>query len=336
MHHWTLSIFSSNRPSQRSWRALLVRVMIGVVLFLAANLIVYRTSGYFEKLRVYHKRVEAIFMRPKVRVLIAGDSHFAVPLNGYLNDFQDGAAYSVAFGGDGLRECYGKVRYILKRCPSIDTLIVTAEPHMFGRGRLESSNRSFADLYFIAEADGAGLKKGWLSTLMNQVPLCNDDFVQYLRKVGAEKLKSVSSKASPGSALADRLRSTDSGGSWQRLSEAQRMEKARATGLMDHKGVGEYEEPFVWYRRLLELARSCNVRVIGVRLPVDRGYAAEAAPESILAIDNFLRKNGIARILDLRDFFTGPAYFDDADHVDEHFAGILVSILERRLGIQLR
>jgi hypothetical protein len=310
--------------------------MIGIVLFLAANLLVYRTSGYFEKLRAYHKQVEAIFIRPDVRVLIAGDSHFAVPLNGYLDGLQDGAAYSVAFGGDGLRECYGKVRYILKRHPSIDTLIITAEPHMFGRGRLESSNRSFADLYFLSEADAVGLKKGWLSTLMNQLPLCNDDFVQYLRKVGAEKLKSVLSKVPPRSALADRFRSTDSSGSWQRLSEAQRMEKARATGLMDHKGVGEYEEPFVWYRRLLELATSRNVQVIGVRLPVERGYAAEISPESISAIDTFLRRNGIARILDLRNLFADSAYFDDADHVDERFAGTLVSVLERRLGIQLR
>lgn len=335
MHHWTLSIFSSDRPSQSSWRALFVRVMIGLVLFLIANLVAYWTSGYFEKLRVYHKRVEAVLMRPDVRVLIAGDSHFAVPLNGYLTDLQDGVAYSVAFGGDGLRECYGKVRYILDRCPSIDTLIVTAEPHMFGSGRLESSNRSFADLYFLAGGEAAGLKRGWLSTLMNQVPLCNDDFVQYLRKVGAKKFTTVFSKASPGSAFADRIRSTGRK-SWPELSDAERTEKARATGLMDHKGVGEHEEPFVWYRKLLELARSRNVRVIGVRFPVDRGYAAQVPPESISAIDNFLRRNGIDRILDLRDLFTDPAYFEDPDHVDERYAGILVTVLEHRLGIQLR
>jgi hypothetical protein len=332
---WTLFIFSSDRGAQRSWRALFVRMVIGLVLFLIANLVTYWTSDYFEKLREYHQRVEGVFKRPGVRVLIVGDSHFAVPLNKYLNGLRDGVAYSVAFGGDGLRECCGKIHYILDRCLSIDTVILSAEPHMFSRGRLESSNRSFADLYFLAEADEAGLKMGWLSTLMNQVPLFNDDFAQYLRKVSAKRLAAAISKIQPRPACAAKFKSSV-GQSWQQLSVAERKAKARATGLMDHKGVGEYPEPFTWYRKILEIARSHHVRVIGVRFPVDRCYASQVPAERIAIIDGFLRRNGIYRILDLRYLFTNPAYFDDADHVNARYADTLVAVLEKRLGVQLR
>jgi hypothetical protein len=310
-------------------------VAIGLVLFLFANLVTYWTSGYFEKLREYHSQVDEVLKRPGVQVLIAGDSHFAVPLNGYLNDLQDGAAHSIAFGGDSLRECYGKVHYILDHCPNIDTLIVSAEPHMFGYGRLQSSNRSFADWYFLAEADSSGLKKGWLPSLIDQVPLLNDDFVQYLRNRCAKSLAAFFSTDVLGHAFSNRSGSPKQG-SWQRLLDQDRKVKARATGLMDHKGVGKLNGPFIWYRKLIKLAKSHNVRVIGVRLPVDQGYAAQVPAKCVAMIDNFLYQNGIARILDLRNLFTDPIYFCDADHIKERYAGKLVTVLENRLGIGLR
>lgn len=336
MNLLTLSIFNSDRPAEHPWRKLCGRAVILLVVFLIANVFTFRTSGYFEKLREYHKGVDGIFMHPEVRTLVAGDSHFASPLNSYLNPSHDIAAYSIAFGGDGLRECFAKVRYVLDRCSTIDTLIVSADPHMFGRGRLESSNRSFADVYFLSAADGSGLKKGWLSTLLGQVPLFNDDFVQYLRKVSMKRLMTAFSAERFGSANAARSGSAGKARqSWDHLSDAERKAEAYATGLMDHKGVCDYTEPFIWYRKLLELARAHNVRVIGVRLPVDPEYASQVPPERVAAIDHFLRQNGIAKILDLRNLFTDPEYFDDSDHVKKKYAAALISVIEKRSGIQL-
>jgi hypothetical protein len=306
-----------------------VHVGIGLALLLCANLVTYWTSGYFEKLRDYRSRVDAVFTRPGVRVLVAGDSHIAVPLNGYVNGARGGAAYSIAFGGDAPRECFAKIRYILDRCATIDTVIVTADPHMFGSGRLESSNRSFADLYFLAAADGAGLKRGWLPALLDQVPLFNDDFVQYLRKMISKTATSRFSGARGGTRATQPV-------PWEQLPETERTARACATGVMDHKGVGEHPEPFFWYSQLLDLARAHSVRVIGVRFPVHHAYAAQIAPERVAAIDDFLRQHGMAAILDLRDQFTDPAYFDDADHVKKEKAEALVRVLEERLGVQLK
>ncbi len=83
-----------------------------------------------------------------MKIIFSGDSHFAVPLNDYLDDNPAAPGYSIAAGGDSLRESFAKVRYVLERNHGIDTLILTADPHMFGKGRLESSNRSFADSLF--------------------------------------------------------------------------------------------------------------------------------------------------------------------------------------------
>src|SRR4029077_13004996 len=130
----------------------------------------------------YAEQVSAIATHKDVHVVFTGDSHFAVPLNDYLNDNPAGPAYSIATGGDSLRECFAKVRHVLQATPTIDTLILTADPHMFGKGRLESSNRSFADRYFIEAWDRSGVQHNLWSALLQQVPLFSEDFLQYFRK----------------------------------------------------------------------------------------------------------------------------------------------------------
>ena len=188
MNRWISSISNSEEKSKHTWFSLCACILIGLGFFLVANLATYYASGYFQKQRDYRAQVDEILKFRNIRTLFSGDSHCAVPLNAHMNRTRNNGAYSIAFGGDSLRECFAKVRYILERYPTIDTLVVSAEPHMFGTLRLESSNRSFADYYFLNSADSAGLEGGWLSALLDQVPLLNDDFVQYFRVVLGKKL----------------------------------------------------------------------------------------------------------------------------------------------------
>ena len=234
-------------------------------------------------------------------------------------------AYSIAFGGDSLRECFAKFRYILERYPMIDTLVVSAEPHMFGTLRLDSSNRSFADYYFLSSADSAGLKRGWLSALLDQVPLLNDDFVQYFRAVlGRKMTTSVAAASEPPAAARSAL--------WSQLPDTEQERKARADGLMDHKGVGDFEAPFVWYSRLIDLAHAHHIQVIGVRFPVHSAYAEQLSPEFLADLDASLQRIGIDEIVDLRYLFTNSDCFEDADHVKSQCADHLIQALERHTG----
>jgi len=165
-----------------SWARLISQLLIAVLLFVVANVVTYELSGFFQKEHEYQQVVAGIARHRDVRIVFSGDSHLAVPLNDYLDENTAAPGYSIAAGGDSLRECFAKVRYVLNSTPGIDTLILTADPHMFGKGRLESSNRSFSDRYFIEAWDASGLQKNIWSALLQQVPLFNEDFLQYFRK----------------------------------------------------------------------------------------------------------------------------------------------------------
>jgi hypothetical protein len=297
-----------------------------LLVFVAANVYTYETSGFFQREQEYTNAVATVATHPKVHIVFAGDSHFAVPLNDYLNANPAGPAYSVAYGGDSLRECFAKVRRVLDTTPTIDTLILTADPHMFGKGRLESSNRSFADRYFIEAWDSSGLEHNMWSALLQQVPLFSEDFLQYFRK----DLGVILSHARP------HARAGDDPLAWSRLTDEQRTASAVDTGRGDHEGIGEVRPPFVWYSRILDLARARHVRVIGVRFPVNAGYSAQAPVEKVAEIDAFLLSHGVSQIIDLRNSLTDPRDFEDEDHVNEIGVVPVVKMLEERLGQRLR
>lgn len=299
-----------------------------LAVFVAANILTWWTSGYFQREASYRAEVAAVARHPDVHIVFAGDSHFAVPLNDLIDVDPHGPAYSVAFGGDSLRECYAKLRRVLNESHTIDTVIVSADPHMFGKGRLDSSNRSYVDWYFLLAGDRTGLKRGWASAILDQVPLLNNDFLQYLRKeVGTdiERLRGRGRSGAAGEADA-------SGDSWARLTAAERSAAARSTGAEDHAGIGESQVPFYWYDRILALAREHHVKVIGMRFPVHPDYAAQAPPAQVAAIDHFLLSKGVAQIIDLRDALTDPHDFQDEDHVNDAGVVPLLPIVERRLG----
>ena len=101
---------------------------------------------------------------------------------------------------------------------------------------------------------------------------------------------------------------------------------------MDHKGVGDFEAPFLWYRRLIDLAHAHHVHVIGVRFPVHSVYAEQLSPEFLAALDASLQRIGIDEIVDLRYLFTNSDCFEDADHVKSQCADQLIQALERHTG----
>jgi hypothetical protein len=304
-----------------SWARLISQLLIAVLLFAAANVITYETSGFFQKEHEYQQVVQGIARHPDVKIIFSGDSHFAVPLNDYLDDNPAAPGYSIAAGGDSLREAFAKVRHVLATTKGIDTLILTADPHMFGKGRLESSNRSFADIYFIDAWDRSGLQKNMWSALLQQVPLFNEDYLQYFRKDLGTVLAHTKTKArGAGDPLA-----------WSRLTDEQRLRNAVETGKGDHEGVGESQVPFGWYQRILDVAREHNVKVIGVRFPVNPGYSAQISPAKVRELDAWLTSHGVTQIIDLRDALTDPRDFEDEDHLNETGAAQAVKILEARL-----
>lgn len=309
-----------------SWTRLILQLLMAVVSFVAANVVTYETSGFFRKEHDYQQVVQGIARHPNVNLIFAGDSHFAVPLNDYLDDNPASPGYSIAAGGDSLREAFAKVRHVLESTKGIDTLILTADPHMFGKGRLESSNRSFADIYFIEAWDRSGLPKNVWSAILQQVPLFNEDFLQYFRKdLGTMLAHAKAKPRGEGDPLA-----------WSRLTDEQRLENAVATGKGDHAGIGDSQVPYDWYRRILDVAREHHVKVIGVRFPVNAGYSSQVSPQKVAQLNDWLTSQGVTQIIDLRNALTDPRDFEDEDHLNESGAAQAVKILESRLQRRIR
>src|ERR1700680_2609489 len=208
--------------THNSWCSVLLKGLLGTAVFALANLITYQFSGYFEREQAYHGVVSGFFSRPHVKALFVGDSHVAQLDNEYLA----AGVYNVGFGGDSLREVYAKLRYLLSEPNELDTLFLTADAHMFGSARLQSSNGAFADLYLLRTASAHGLAHGWLAAAFNLVPLFNDDFVQYLKVRFSQALKG---------ARADRADEEEA--LWQSLPPPQRAHLALEAGALDHAGI---------------------------------------------------------------------------------------------------
>jgi hypothetical protein len=308
--------------ARNTWRTLATKIAFAIAIFIAANVMVYETSGYFQREQEYHAVVDGFKNHRHVKSIFVGDSHVAQLDNEILAD----GAYNVAVGGDGLREVYAKLRYLLSQPNEIDTLFLTADAHMFGTGRLQSSNGAFADIYLLRTGSPYGIGHGRLAAAFNLVPLFNDDFVQYLKMDIVKGWK----RAPRG----DDDEDTDAG--WSSRPQEERGRIARETGIGDHQGIGAHPEPFQWYARIVSLARAHGVRVIAVRYPSTAEYFESVTPEEDAVIDRGLSAAGVTDILDYRRVFADASYFKDPDHLSAKGVAALMQLLESQTHRKLR
>lgn len=303
----------------RTWKELVIKGVLAMAVFAVANIVVYYSSGFFREERNYHAGVDGFWLRPQAATVFVGDSHVGKIANEYLSD----EAYNIAFGGDSYRECYAKLRYLLDSGAKIRTLVLTSDYHMFGSGRLQSSNKTFVDRYFLQVGYGPGMEEGWVDTAFNLVPLFNDAFVQYLRtdvRSMLNRKRSVSKMKAP---------------SWQDLPESSRFEVAHRTGVSDHAGVGDQNQPFFWYERILDLAHEHDVQVIAVRYPAHPAYLAGTPAEGAGKVNSELMHFGINDVIELGTALPDATYFEDEDHVNEKGAALVLERLEAKTGLRL-
>jgi len=296
-------------------------MLVGTALFAVTNVVAYHSNGYFERERDYHDEVTGYFERPHATAVFAGDSHVAQLDNSLLAP----DVYNVAWGGDSLREVYAKLRYLVARHAKIDTLFLTADPHMFGDGRMESSNRAFVDEYLLLSLSPYGFEHGWPSAALGTVPLFNDDFVQYLKKTITESLKHDRQK----------IRGGEEDGEWAQLPAAERLKIASAAGAEDHTGIGAHPEPFQWYERIAALAQANNIHIVAVMYPSHDAYIDAIPPQAESLVRAELQRLNIHDVLDFRRAFADPAYFSDPDHVSRRGAIALLRLMSERTGRDL-
>lgn len=304
--------------SPDSWRTLSLKAGFCVLALVIVSSYVYRYSPYFVREQRYRAVVADIATRPGATIVFAGDSHVAALHNDQMAD----TAYNIAFGGDSLRECYAKLRYLLARPDNqIQTVVVSADFHMFGNGRKNSANRSFADYYFLATRGFFGLQNNLLSSIMDSFPLFNDDYLKYLRE-------SLSQYRRHNTATI-----VDAVPKWEALSEAERAKEATATGQGDHAGVSHESDGMRWYEQLVALTREHGVKLVAVRMPAQAQYFSSLSPETMQAVDTELARLGAPSVYDFRYAFSDPSFFIDPDHLSERGTMAFLRLFADRTGL---
>ncbi|GAB4419865.1 MAG: hypothetical protein OHK0039_32770 [Bacteroidia bacterium] len=305
---------------------LLAKCLIFAVPFVPLNIYLYNSSPFFAKEKEYHATIEGFFAKDQVTHLIIGDSHPGALTNDMLGEH----TYNLAFGGDGLKENYLKLKYVLERSESVEYLLLTADAQMFGKRRVQSSNNSFLNPYVLKTGTYEVYGHNAVSILADMVPLFNDSYIEYLNKNLQDRISGNIAKRN----LYEQLRQDHY--MWSReISPEQRLEFALKTGKSDHKGVMADSIQQVYYRKIFDLCAAYGVKVIGVKYPAMREYIAglEAGPREQL--ESFFASLPFHAMLDYRDFTQDPLLMKNEDHVNDDGARLLLKRMEADTGLRL-
>ena len=302
---------------------LLSRVLLFAIPFVPLNVYLYYTSPYFQKEKDYHATIEGFFAKPGVRTLILGDSHPGALTNDMLND----ETYNLAFGGDGLKETYLKLKYVLDQPHSVEYVLLTADAQMFGARRVQSSNNAFLNPYVLKTGEYDIYGRNMLATLADMVPLFNDAYIEYLNKNLQDRLSGNIAKRD----LYEEFRRDHY--KWSRdLSQAERVELALKTGVSDHRGVMGDTIQLHYYRKIVDLCVARGIQVAGVKYPAMDEYLAGLEPGPQAELQAFLATLPFDTLLDYRRFTQDPTLLKNEDHVNDDGAILLLERMEQDLG----
>ncbi|MGD9210285.1 MAG: hypothetical protein PVI90_05890 [Desulfobacteraceae bacterium] len=299
--------------------------VIGLI-FVMINIYAYATSPYFKKQRNYHSQIESYFDK-NAKVLIIGDSHPGVLKNNMLNK----VTYNVASGGDGLKESYLKLKYILERSQTIEVVFLTSDAQMFSTRRVQSSNAAFLHKYSLLLNEMNVYKNSYLSVIVQMVPFFNDSYIEYINKDLQNIISDNKKQVTLNQTLRDDefLWSTD-------FTPLQRVKRAVETGKKDHTGVMENEILLKYYNKIITLCKKKNIRVIGVRFPAMKEYFEQLSPQKNHQLEAFLKGLPFEKILDYRNFTQNPELYNNEDHLNRDGALQLLRKMEKDTGIKLK
>ncbi|MEM7658975.1 MAG: hypothetical protein AAF399_22825 [Bacteroidota bacterium] len=305
---------------------ILAKCLIFAIPFVPLNVYLYYSSPFFEKQQDYHATIEGFFDGTEVNTLIIGDSHPGTITNDMLNDH----TYNLAFGGDGLKENYLKLKYVLERSNSVKTLFLTADAQMFGARRVQSSNNSFLNKYVFQTGEFDVYGKSASSVAADMIPLFNDSYIEYLNKSIQDNLSGHIAQRD----LYQQLRADHS--MWAReFNDAQRIEMAEKTGVSDHRGVLNDSIQVEYYQKIFDLCQSHEVEVIGVKYPAMQEYLAGLPTEKQQDLDSLFNTLDFQAMLDYRNFSQDPTLFKNEDHVNDDGAILMIKEMEAATGLNL-
>lgn len=277
-----------------------------LIVFIAINLISIKTSGFYKQEHKYLERIDSS-INSKSEIIFLGDSHVETIK---LLDLSENIG-NLAFGADGIYEMYIKVLTMLKFNKNLKHVFIATEPQTFAN--TTSPNSTFLNKYLFKVDDTLNVyNKSKLNLITEKVPLINDSFINYILNSFYSSFKLDENKTTK---------------EWSLLTELQRTEIATDTGITDHTSIMTNADFTKVFREIINLCKTNNINVIGIRFPVNENYINQCKQEDSKKVESFIKDLNLDLNLDYSTKIKDPIYFDDQDHLNkkgvEKFAKII-------------
>lgn len=306
-----LYIFNSKTNLMKS---IIIKTLPYLIAFFVINVIFYKSSRFYKQERKYIDRIEHS-INVKSNVIFLGDSHLETI---ELLDLSENIG-NLAFGADGIKEMYIKVLTMINYNPNLEYVFITTEPQIFNNS--VSSNSTFLNKYLIKLDDTINIyKKSKLNIITEKIPLFNDNFLDYILNNIYSSLRSKQN-----------VRTKE----WSDLTKIQRTEIATQTGKQDHVSIMTNQDQLEIYWAIINICKFNNLKVVGIRFPVNEHYIDQCEKEDIKRVDKFIEDLNLDYHLDYLTEFANPEYFNDADHLNKEGLKKLSEIIFRDTNIKL-
>ncbi len=286
-----------------------------IIGFILINLICLKTSNFFTQEEKYLNRLKSS-ISSKSELIFLGDSHSETIRHLDL----DNRVGNLAFGADGIKEMYAKSLIATNFIPNVQYVFISTEPQIFNN--TTSSNSSFLNPYLLEVDDPLNVyDKNKLDLLVERVPLFNDNYLKYylnkvfsdIKNFGNEEKKEI----------------------WTDLSESQKKIIAAQTGKIDHNAILTNKNDTVIFKKIVDLYRSKNIKVIGIRFPVNNEYINQCNKDDLNRVDSFIKSLDLDYNLDYSKKIEDSALFADEDHLNLRGVVELAKLIYKDTGIKL-
>ncbi len=293
-------------------------------IFFFLNLIFYIC---FANIVFYKKYINPLneLKKSHATILILGDSHSAVMDQSlFPKDF-----INLSFASDSLIDIYFKLNFILKKNKKIDTLLITADNHIFSKYRAEYNNleRSiiFSDYATYNQIIPISFMGYCYKKYVNRyLPLSNNVISNIFKSVLFRRISKIGQ-------LFNKVKDSDQSLSWAEMSEMERIEGAqsRASGQISN----EYDEKlFFAYEKIIELCEEYEILIIGITYPLTFEYLQAIENADVSVVDDFFKQRNIEIYDFSKGVVTKTEHFEDHDHVNDDGAKIFINALKEKLA----
>ncbi|MEW4924500.1 hypothetical protein [Algibacter sp. 2305UL17-15] len=296
-------------------KSILIKITPYLIVFFAINIFIYKTSHFYKQEHKYLNRIDSV-INSKPKVVFLGDSHSESIRHLNLSE----NIGNLAFGADGIKEMYIKTLIMDKYNPELECVFITTEPQMFNNSI--SSNSTFLNKYLLKLNDPKDIyDKSKLNLITEKIPLFNDDYLRYFLNATYAKFRNIEKNKAPIE--------------WSKASDLEKEEIASNTGVTDHNSIMKNVEDLEIYKEIVTKLKLKNIKVIGIRFPVNKHYLNQCNTEDLDKVNRFIDDLNLDYNLDYSLKINNDSYFENEDHLNKTGMEKLSQLIYNDTGIKL-